>query len=48
MTAKLLATNLASTVKLNDGIVMPLFGLGVYQIQGNCKNSISSREKINE
>jgi hypothetical protein len=36
MASRLIATGLESTVKLNDGIVMPLFGLGVYKIENNC------------
>lgn len=36
MTSRLIASSLESTVKLNDGVIMPLFGLGVYQIQNNC------------
>ena len=31
-----MATSLESTTKLNDGVDMPLFGLGVYQIEQNC------------
>ncbi|CAF1430051.1 unnamed protein product [Adineta steineri] len=30
------ASALASTVTLNDGTVMPMFGLGVYRIDNNC------------
>ncbi len=36
MATRLIATSLESTVKLNDGVVMPLFGLGVYKIENNC------------
>jgi hypothetical protein len=36
MASRLIAAGLESTVKLNDGVVMPLFGLGVYQIENNC------------
>ncbi|CAF3985339.1 unnamed protein product, partial [Adineta steineri] len=28
MTSRLIASAIHSTVKLNDGVVMPLFGLG--------------------
>ncbi|CAF0919622.1 unnamed protein product [Didymodactylos carnosus] len=34
------AKNLISKVKLNDGVEMPLFGLGVYLIKDNCEHLI--------
>jgi hypothetical protein len=36
MASRLIAASLESTIKLNDGVVMPLFGLGVYKIENNC------------
>jgi hypothetical protein len=36
MASRLIAASLESVVKLNDGVVMPLFGLGVYQVENNC------------
>jgi hypothetical protein len=39
MASRLIAASLESTVKLNDGVVMPLFGLGVYKIENNCISS---------
>jgi hypothetical protein len=36
MASRLIAASLESTVKLNDGVVMPLFGLGVYKVENNC------------
>jgi hypothetical protein len=40
MASRLIATSLESTVKLNDGVIMPLFGLGVYQVQNNCMEDL--------
>ncbi|CAF2465110.1 unnamed protein product [Rotaria sp. Silwood2] len=42
MTSPLIPTSLESTVKLNDGVVMPLFGLGVYLIDENCANLVAA------
>ncbi|CAF1503460.1 unnamed protein product [Adineta steineri] len=38
MTPITIANALASTVTLNDGTVMPMFGLGVYRIDNNCRH----------
>jgi len=40
MASRLIAASLESTVKLNDGVIMPLFGLGVYQVQNNCMGNL--------
>jgi len=33
MTSVAVATDLSSTIKLNDGVIMPLFGLGCYLLE---------------
>ncbi|CAF3186119.1 unnamed protein product [Rotaria socialis] len=42
MASRLIATSLTSTVKLNDGVIMPLFGLGVYQVDNNCPDVVAA------
>ncbi|CAF0859170.1 unnamed protein product [Adineta steineri] len=42
MTSRLIASAIHSTVKLNDGVVMPLFGLGVYQVENNCADLVAA------
>ncbi|CAF1168167.1 unnamed protein product [Adineta ricciae] len=42
MASRLIASSLESTVKLNDGVIMPLFGLGVYEIENNCPQLVAA------
>ncbi|CAF1127874.1 unnamed protein product [Rotaria sordida] len=42
MASRLIAKSLESTVKLNDGVVIPLFGLGVYLIDNNCTDVVAA------
>ncbi|CAF1104457.1 unnamed protein product [Rotaria sp. Silwood1] len=41
MASSLIPTSLESTVKLNDGVIMPLFGLGVYLVDENCTDLVA-------